>query len=202
MVFLEGDGLARAIEHAAKAVDLLAEGVLPLAGGFQFVLHRLAAFLLDVGVADLLFECREIAAADAVLHQPFQATFDDLRERSKLLLDALGLFDQHLQDSILGPLRVEEVMAIDIGVGLQLAVDATVALLHTPGVPGNVEMEKVPAMGLQVEALARRIGGDQNPQWMLLRIGIEGFLDASRAPRPGSGRDRPRCAPRRGPIDR
>ena len=100
-----------------------------------------------------------------------------MRERSKFLLDALGLFDQHLQDAILGPLRVEEVMAIDIGVGLQLAVDATVALLHTPWVPGNVEMEKVPAMGLQVEALARRIGGDQNPQRMLLRICIKGFFD-------------------------
>ena len=61
--------------------------------------------------------------------------------------------------------------------GLELTVDATVALLHTPWVPGNVEMEKVPAMGLQVEALSRCIGGDQNPQWMLFGICIEGFFD-------------------------
>ena len=39
-------------------------------------------------------------------------------------------------------------------------------------------MEKVPAMSLQVEALARGIGGDQNPQWMLLGSCIKGFLDA------------------------
>ena len=99
----------------------------------------------------------------------------------KFLLDALGLFDQHLQDAVLGPLRVEEVVAIDVGVGLEFAVDAAVALLHTPGVPGNVEMEKVPAMGLQVEALSRGIGGDQNPQRMLFGIGIEGFFDCSRS---------------------
>jgi hypothetical protein len=82
------------------------------------------------------------------------------------------------KDAVLRPLRVEEVMAIDVGVGLQLAVDAAVALLHPAGVPGNVEMEKVPAMRLQVEALARCIRGDQNPHRMLLGIGIEGFLDA------------------------
>jgi hypothetical protein len=38
-------------------------------------------------------------------------------------------------------------------------------------------MEEVPAVGLQVEALSRCIGGDQNPQWMLLGICIKGFLD-------------------------
>ena len=75
MVFLEGDGLARAIEHTAKAVDLFAQGVLPFAGGFQFVLHRLAAFLLDVGVADLLFECREIACGGCRSSSTFRADF-------------------------------------------------------------------------------------------------------------------------------
>jgi hypothetical protein len=59
MVFLKGDGLPRAIEHAAKAVDLSAYGVRPFAGGFQFVLHCLATFLLDVSVADLLLDCGE-----------------------------------------------------------------------------------------------------------------------------------------------
>jgi hypothetical protein len=78
VVFLKGNGLARAIEHAAKAVDLLAQAVLPFAGGFEFVLHCLPAFLLDVSVSDLLFECREIAPADAVLHKPFETAFDDL----------------------------------------------------------------------------------------------------------------------------
>ena len=38
-------------------------------------------------------------------------------------------------------------------------------------------MEEVPAVSLQVEALARGIGGDQNPQWVLFGIGVEGFLD-------------------------
>src|SRR5258705_13242501 len=37
MIFLKGDSLARGVEHPAKAVDLLAEDVLPLARGFQFV---------------------------------------------------------------------------------------------------------------------------------------------------------------------
>jgi len=78
----------------------------------------------------------------------------------------------YLQDAILRALRVEEVVAIDIVVGLELTVDATVALLHAPWVPGNVAMEEVPAMGLQVEALSRCIRSDQDPQWMLLRICI------------------------------
>jgi hypothetical protein len=167
MVFLEGNGLARAIEHSTKAIDLFAQGVLSFASGFQFVLHCLSAFLLDVSVPDLPFERREIAATDAVLHQPFETTFDNLRERSELLLDPLGLFNQHSQNAVLGPLRVEKVMAIDIGVRLELAVDATVALLHPSWVPGNVEMEEVPAMGLEIETLTRGIGGDQNPQRVL-----------------------------------
>src|SRR5260370_39314532 len=43
MVFLEGDGLTRAIQHAPKAIELLSHGVPPVAGNFQFVPPGLAA---------------------------------------------------------------------------------------------------------------------------------------------------------------
>ena len=43
---------------------------------------------------------------------------------------------------------VEEVAAVDDGVWLQLTINATVALLHSAGIPWNVEVEHVPAVRL------------------------------------------------------
>ena len=52
-------------------------------------------------------------------------------------------------------------MAEDLRHGLQLAVDTAIALLHAAGVPGNIEMEQVPAVALEVQTFAGRVGGDE-----------------------------------------
>ena len=48
-----------------------------------------------------------------------------------------------------------EVVAIHFLRGLQLAVDPAVALLDAAGVPGQVEVEEIRAVGLEVQALGR-----------------------------------------------
>ena len=68
-------------------------------------------------------------------------------------------------------------MAADLGCRLELAVDAAVALLDAAGVPGQVEVEEVGAVRLEVQALARGVGGDQDAQRILGRVGVEAALD-------------------------
>ena len=68
-------------------------------------------------------------------------------------------------------------MAKHLGSALQGAVDAAVALLHPPRVPGHVEVEQIPAVVLQVHPLAGRIGGDQDAQWVQLRRAVEAALE-------------------------
>ena len=48
------------------------------------------------------------------------------------------------------------------------AVDAAKTLLQAAGVPRDIEMEKVVAMGLEVDAFTQAIGGNQDP---LRRLG-------------------------------
>ena len=93
-------------------------------------------------------------------------TFDRLP--SSLLIVSV-LRDQHLEHAVLGALRQHEVVAAHLGGGLELAVDAAVALLDAAGVPGQVEVEEVGAVGLEVQALAGGVGGDQDAQRVLRR---------------------------------
>ena len=106
-----------------------------------------------------------------------EAGIDNLCKTAQLPLDDFGLANQGGQDAVLRSLLVEEVMAENFIVRLQLAVDAAVALLHAAGIPGNVEVEQVPAMGLQVQALAGGVRGDENSQRMLGGLTVKGLLD-------------------------
>ena len=78
---------------------------------------------------------------------------------------------------VLDALLVEEVVAVDLWLWLQLAVNAAVALLHARGVPRHVEMEQVPAVGLEVQTFTGRIGGDQDADGMFGRLSLECPLD-------------------------
>ena len=53
-------------------------------------------------------------------------------------------------------------MANDLRRGLELAVDAPVALLDAAWVPGQVEVEEIGAVGLEVQPLAGGVGGEQD----------------------------------------
>ena len=99
---------------------------------------------------------------DASAHCRLQPALDDLGEASQLLANRLRLAHEDLEYPVLGTLEVDEVMTEHLVVGLELAVDAAVALLHAGRVPRNVEMEQVPAVGLEIETLACRIGRDEN----------------------------------------
>ena len=102
---------------------------------------------------------------------------DHLREAAELLLDGLGLPDEHLEHAVLDALRQHEVVAADLGGRLELAVDAAVALLDAARVPGQVEVEEVGAVRLEVQALAGGVGGEQDAQRVLGRVGVEAALD-------------------------
>ena len=77
-----------------------------------------------------------------------------------------------------------EVVTAHLRGRLQLAVDPPVTLLYPPRVPGKVKVEEVRAVGLEVEALAGRVGRQQNSQRILGRVGIEAALDLLPPPRP------------------
>ena len=100
--------------------------------------------------------------ADAATQPPLDVVVDHLRQAAQLALDGLGLADQHVEHPVLDPLRQHEVVAAHLGRRLQLAVDAAVALLDAAGVPRQVEVEEVGAVGLEVQALAGRVGGEQD----------------------------------------
>ena len=73
--------------------------------------------------------------------------------------------------------RIDEIVAIDLRLGLELAVDAAVALLKAAGVPRHVEMEQVPAVGLEIEPLAGGVGGNQDAERVFPGVGRERALD-------------------------
>ena len=162
MGLVEADTLLRVVEQRAEAVDLLAQGGLPLAGRFQFVVDGATVMRHRGRPRRSRRPAGQSRAADALAERLGQLGIDDLGQAAEFLLDRLRLADQHLQNAIFGPLRVDEVMAEDLGLGLELAVDAAVALLHAAGIPGHVEVEQVPAMRLQVEAFAGGVGGNQD----------------------------------------
>ena len=97
--------------------------------------------------------------ADTLTQSALDIVVNNLREAAELLFDGLRLPDQHIEHPILDPLGKHEVMAGHFWRRLQLAVDAPVALLDASRIPRQVEMEKIGAMDLKVQALP----GGMNP---------------------------------------
>ena len=177
MLLVQADALLGFGQQVAQPVDLLAQGILTLACRLQLFLDGLSPVGVEVGRLDLAFEGVHLVAANPGSERVGEPGVDHLRQAAELFLDGLGLADEGHQDAILGTLLVDEVMAEDLGARLELPVDPPVALLHPAGVPGHVEMEEVGAVGLEVQALAGRVGGDQDAEGMLARVGVEGELD-------------------------
>jgi hypothetical protein len=63
------------------------------------------------------------------------------------------------------PARRLVVAPHDVG-GLEGAIDPTVALLHPPRVPGQIEVEEICTLGLEVHAFARRVGANEDADRM------------------------------------
>jgi len=66
-----------------------------------------------------------------------------------------------VKDVVLGASGEEEI-ADDWLALLPVAIDAPVALLEPVGVPGQLEVDDTPAGALEVEALARGVGGQED----------------------------------------
>ena len=107
----------------------------------------------------------------------FNPPFEHRRQAAEFFADGFGLAHQGADDMVFGTLREDEVMAADDLFALELAVDATVALLHAGRIPRDVEMEEIGAVVLEVHAFARGIRGDQNAQRVEIGRGVEGLFD-------------------------
>src|SRR5262249_8769467 len=116
-------------------------------------------------------------AANAGLKRVGEAGIDDLRETAELLSDRLGFLDERLQDAVLWPLRVDEIVAEYLGLVLEFSVDAAISLLHAAWIPRHIEVKEVPAMRLKIQAFACRVRGNKNAHWMATGVRIECLLD-------------------------
>ena len=180
VLHVEADVLARGGKLAVEDADLLLQLVAPLGDEGVVGIFKLFASSFDLVVLrekHVLQEDIDILAADAVLERVGEATFEDLGERAEFLLDGLGLADESLKDAVFGPLFVEEVAAGDDGRGLEFAVDTAVALFEAARVPGDIEVDEVVAMSLEVETFAGGVGADQDADGRFLRRQVEGAFD-------------------------
>ena len=167
---VERDPRARALEQALATLDLRAQLVLALARLLELLLGDALALRVEVGVLDR----RRRARSASRWRMPARSrrsmlVVDHLREAAELLLDGLGLPDEHVEHAVLDALGEHEVVAADLVGRLQLAVDAAVALLDPARVPRQVEVEQVGAVRLEVQTLAGGVGRDQDPQRIACR---------------------------------
>lgn len=105
-----------------------------------------------------------------------EAISQHLADAAELLADEFRLAREGFQDDVLAPLRIDEVAAMHLGRGLEFAIDPAVALFQHGWVPGQIEMEQVATPGLKVYALTRGIGAQQDPQLVLVGVGVEPAL--------------------------
>ena len=87
--------------------------------------------------------------------------------------NALGLFDQPLEHIVDRPPGKLKVVAANLARRLAKPVDTAVALLKACRIPRQVKVEHVGALPLQVDALARRIGTQQDAHGIVARVGVE-----------------------------
>src|SRR5208337_2402181 len=177
MILPECQPVLRGFEPVLEPLNLGLQIFLPLASRFQFLLDDLSVPGIRVGPFQLLGERCDVAVANTLLEGLGQPAFQHLGEAAQLLLDRFRLLDQDFKDAVFLAVGVDDVVAVELCVRLELAVDAAVALFEAARIPGHVEVEQVPTMSLEVQALAGSAGGDQDTDRLLLRVGREGPLD-------------------------
>ena len=105
--------------------------------------------------------------------------------------DGLGFPHQRFQHDVGFALLVAEVPADDLLRRLELAIDPAVALFQPGGIPRQIEMNEVGAIGLKVDALAGGIGADQDTQRLDVRVRVEGPFDLFPSIRSRRSREHP-----------
>ena len=98
MVLVQADALLRRFQPRSQAVDLRAQGVLALAGRFEFLFDRLLRVSASRSAVSIsLLHRVDLVAADAQPQRVGQPGVDHLGEAAQLPLDGLRLADQHGQ---------------------------------------------------------------------------------------------------------
>ncbi len=174
---VEIEGLPGGLQEVAEVVHLLLEAGLSLAGLLQLGLHDGGPLPVERRRPDVRGERVGAGPGDAAFEEAREPAFEHLRQTAKLLVDRLRLCDEGAEHAILGALREHEVTAIDVLGGLELAVDAAVALLHAARVPRDVEVEEIRAPALEIDTLPRRVRRHEHAQRVLGRVADEGALD-------------------------
>ena len=155
---------SRPFQQPAASLDLRLEVLLPLACGFELLGRDALLLPVEVRRCDLPCEALRVPVTDAPAKAPLDVVVDHLGKAAELALDGLGLLHQDFENAVLLALREHEVVTTHLRRRLKLAVDAPVALLDAAGIPGQVEVEEIGAVGLEVQPFAGGVGGEQNPQ--------------------------------------
>ena len=169
---------SESVQQSSQGVNLLAERLLPFAGRFEFLFDGLPMFGGSRSAASISrSKLIDGVSADAALQRFGQPGIDDMGEAAEFPLDGLGFAYQDSKNAVFGPLPVDEVMAEDIVMRLKFAVDAAVPLFHAAGIPRDIEVKQIPAVGLKVETFTSGVSRNEDADGMLARFGVEGQLD-------------------------
>ena len=191
------DAFARAFERIPQLLLLRDNARI---SGALLVIHLSTCTSQPLRVGFLLDRLRERgrrAAIDAALCEAIgDPLLDHLSGGAELTLNHFGLAHQGLEHNVGFALLVTEITAEHLLGRLELAIDAAVALLETRRVPGQIEMDEIGAIGLKIDAFARRVGADENAQRLLRRIGIECRLHLLAAILAGGAGEYSRCGRR------
>src|SRR5207237_8603724 len=114
-------------------LDLRLQLLLALARPLKLFLCNALPLCVEICLLDLARQAVGVPVPDALPEPALDVVVDHLREAPQLLLDGLGLPDEHLEGAILDPLRQREVVAADLGGRLEFAVDAAVKLFDAAG---------------------------------------------------------------------
>jgi hypothetical protein len=113
------------------------------------------------GVAEILADLIDLAG--------------DVHEKLEIALELAGQEARTVRAS--GIALADEVVDVHAGGALAVAVDAAGALLHAAGVPGDLVVDEAGAVVLEVDALGRGVGGEEDARPGDLGTGLEGGLD-------------------------
>ena len=181
LVVVEADPLPGIVESIAERVDLPLQRFPTIAGDFQFLVSDLLFFAVQVGRVDLLRELLGIGAADAVAQGVGEPVFEHLGEAAEFLADRLRSCARAPEAR--GPRGAacrRSSGSRPRRAGWSLRSMRPLRCSMRLGFHGHVEVEQVEAVGLEVQALAGGVGGDQDAQRMLVRRRLKARLIASR----------------------
>src|ERR1700730_16774238 len=121
---------------------------------------------------------RRLATHNPAFSKPLgNAVLNNLADRPELFADGLRFSNQRLKYDVRFALLVAKISADDLLRGLELAVNAPIALFQPGRVPRQIEMNEVGAIGLKIDALPGRISADEDAQRLDIRVRVEGPFD-------------------------